>query len=456
MSIDNTLLNREIEKVLNNADGHSGNMVEIKIKAGDKWLIPIRLDYLFLARGYGTGELGDIRTIEVLIGHGDFVHDILPFKDNLLIEYTEIPLKSVGTAMDVEGKIVSKRFRGIVNAEGMQDPGLTNKTAAGTNREVLNQISALPIQIQLIDEIVYKLLMVSTGMTLRKTTTMNALLSVYTRYINLLTGRDDQRIDVIDYREGYNKTVRNQISIPDGTMVKDLHTFLQNREGGIYSTGISRYVQNQVLYIYPLYDTEAYRKNTKILNIINVPNDRFQGSEITYLDEERQLTILATGNAEALDESLSTQLQTGSAIRFANADNIMGASSLNNKNRMLVDRATNITEVAVNSLVAGVNNVRWAVDRLTSNPYKQYSDLARKQGLQLKIEWTRGSADLLLPGMPVKYRTVADDLIKVYYGVLLGVSENRISTGNGMINKRFDGILSLSIFINRMETLTSD
>lgn len=456
MSIDSTLLNKEITEVLNNKAGHSGVNIEVKIKAGELWLKPIRLDYLFLARGYGTGELGDIRTIEFLIGHGDFVYDMLPNKDDLIVELTEIPLLAASDAMDINSRIVSRRFRGIINAEGMQDPGLSNKTASVTSRESLNQISTISLQVQLIDEIVYRLMMVSTGMTFRKTTTMNALLNIYGRYINLLKGRDDQCITTIDHKNGFNPTERNQINIPDGTMVKDIHTLLQEREGGIYPTGIGRYIQNQVFYIYPLFDTEAYSKNTKLLNIINVPNERFYGTEITYLDEPRQLTILAAGSAKALDESLSTQLQTGSAVRFANADNIMSTQSRNQDNRMLIDRASNVTEVAVNELASQNNNVRWAGDRLTSNPYKQYTELARKQGVKLDIEWTKGKADLLLPGMPVKYRAVADNKIKVYYGVLLGVSENKIPSGSGMVTKRYEGIVSLSIFINRTETINND
>lgn len=453
MSIDNTLLTKEIEEVLANAQGHSGDFIEVKIKAGELWTSPYRLDYLFLSRGYATGELGDVRTIEILMPHGDFVYDLLPHKDNLLVEVSWIPLTVTGSEYDTSARIVTKRFRGIINAKGMQDPNLTNKTATANTRESLNHVSALPVQIQLIDESVYLLYMTSTGTTFRRVTPMQALLNVYSRYVGLLGDAEDTRITAIEYREGHTQEIRNQINIPDGTPFKDVHTILQDHEGGIYTTGIGRYIQNQILYVYPLFNTEDYRNNTKILNVINVPNERFTGAETTYLDSDTQLTILATGDASTVDKSLADNLQHGNALRFTDARTILTTNGITEDNRLLVDRATNLSEVSLAELGTGVNNTKWSTQRVTSNPFRQYTELARRRGVQLTLEWTKGSVDLLVPGMPVKYRTIADDLVKVYYGVLLGVTENRIPSNKGIVNTRFEGIVTMSIFINRMETL---
>ena len=132
MSVDNTLINREIENVLNNTTSHSGNLIEVKIKSGDIWTTPYMVDYTFLGRGYGTGELGDIRTVDIKLPHGDFVYDILPHKDDLLVEVSTIPLLKNSSSLDTNAKIVVKRYKGVINPSGMQDPNLTNKPAAAS------------------------------------------------------------------------------------------------------------------------------------------------------------------------------------------------------------------------------------------------------------------------------------------------------------------------------------
>ena len=47
LTVDNTLINRESENVLNNTTSHSGNLIEVKIKSGDIWTTPYMVDYTF-------------------------------------------------------------------------------------------------------------------------------------------------------------------------------------------------------------------------------------------------------------------------------------------------------------------------------------------------------------------------------------------------------------------------
>lgn len=443
------ILKKELAEIFENAEeGHFTYKTEIKIQAGEEWLIPVRIDYLYLLRDYAGGNLGDFRVVEVLMGLGDLTHLLLPFKDDLRVEVTNTPLNKTGNAINLDRPIVVKTYRGIVNTSKLVDYKVGSKMGSDPTITNLNHGTIVPVQLQLVDESVYKLLTLSCGTVFRESTTMNALLTTYSNYIKALGNRESERIEQLVVRDGYNDTVRKQINIPDGTMVKDLHQHLQNREGGIYNNGIGRFVQNNKLYVYPLYDLKAYEKNTKILNIINITSNKYEGAEITFKDDPKYITILATGNVKVYDESLVNKLDSGNAYRFGDADKLL-ANTFDQDNKVLVDRATNTYEVGVETLETGVNNIRVSNDRLTSNPYKAYSDLAKKQGRQIDVEWVKGHAELLLPGMPVKYVTADGESIDTYYGVLLGVNENRIPTNPGIITNNFNGIVTLSIFVNR-------
>lgn len=448
MSTDSTLLMREVQDIIENGEGHYNYLMDVSIRVGKEWIKPIRLDTTFLSRDYSNGQLGDIRTIEFLLGYGDLVLGLIPNRDNLLVDLTEIPLMESNSARDWDKRSVTKRYRGILNLSPGDDATLTSKHSQLTSREALNQVSLVPVQIQLVEELIYKYLMVTIGETYRQMTTKDVF--VYqTKKTNDLLGVDLP----IDFADGYNPDIKHQIPIPDGLPLKNLGHYLQENEGGIYPTGFGRYIQDERMYVYPLFDTTRYRKNTLSLNIINVPNDRYQGAEKTFKISNKHITILATGDASSLDNNLAQSLQVGNGLRWGDASKIFQNFSISKDNRMLVDRATNISEVVVKPLETGVNNVRWAKDRMSSNPYLHYTELARLQGLQIDLQWVHGDSNILIPGMPVRFMTISDNLVKTYHGVLLGVGERRTTSDSGAVVHRHVGIVNLSIFVNRFEVI---
>ena len=449
MSVDSTLLLKEIDAVLESEGGFYNNKLEVRLYVNKQWLTPVKVEYYSMSRDYSSGQLGDIINLEVQFGYGDFAHDIIPYRDDIMVELEKIPLGLLDNTQDMTSRLSVKRYKGVLSMSGNDDPTLTGKNAQLKSKEDMNQIGLATVSIQLVDEIVYKMMMVSCGETFRKVTTRDIIVSTYTRYAAMLGGNEDTKLKAIDFAEGYNKALRHQVTVPDGLPLKDLPAFVQNKEGGVYATGLGRYIQNQVLHVFPLYDTSRYGKNTKVLNLINVPNERYKGAENTFKDSPRSLTVLATGDASAIDEGLAAQVQYGNGLRFGNANSILQEYGINKDNRMLVDKASNVSEVVGDNLKDGLNNMRWSEDRMTSNPYKQYSDLARRQGLGLKMDWINGNPDLIYPGMPVKFQTISNNLIKTYHGVVLGVNELSVPSTKGVVVNRHATMCQIGIFINR-------
>lgn len=449
MSVDSTLLMEEVNRVFSQGDSYFSTRMEISICANKKWLKPIRFDYYSNVRDYSSGQLGDIRSVEFLMLLGDYTFDLLPYRDNLLVEINELPLMETNSARDWNGASIIKRYKGIMNLSGDDNTVLTNKQSAMTSKAAMNQIGMKAVSMQLVEDLIYKMMMMSFGITLRQTTTMDALVGLYNKYGKALGGSDTTRLMYHQIAPGYSTEIKHQIPFEDGMMLKDIGRYLQNDEGGVYPTGLGRYIQGQTLYVYPLFDTTQYRKNMKVLNLINVPNDRFKGSEKTFRNTKRSITVLASGDNKIEDNDIATKVQEGNGLRFADAAKILMDFSKVKNGRMLIDRASNINEVVAQPLADGLNNIRWAYDRLTGNPYKQYTTMAQKAGQPISVQWTKGNADLLEPGMPTKYQVIDGDTVKTYYGVLLGVQEDRAPTDGAAISSKFGSIITLSVFINR-------
>lgn len=449
MSMDSTLLNKEIDRITSKGSSHFSTRMEITICANKKWLKPVRFDYYQVHRDYSNGQLGDLRTVEFLMNLGDYTFDLLPYREDLMVEVVEIPLLEVGSGQDWNQPTYTTRYKGIMNLAGDDNAILTNKQSAMTSKASMNQIGMKAVTMQLVDELTYRMMMVSIGTTLKNMSPMDALIALYTFYAGKLGGTDSTRLLGKQIAPGYGTAVRHQIPFPDGMMLKDVARYLQNEEGGIYPTGCGRYIQNQILYVYSLFDTTRYRKNVKVLNIINVPNDRFKGSEKTYFDSARSITILATGENSVTDTGTATKIQDGNGLRFGDTAKIFDGFGTIKDGRMLVDRASNINEVVAQPLAGGLNNVRWAADRFTSNSAKQYTTMAQKAGQPFEIEWLKGDANLLEPGMPVKYQVIEDYTVKTYYGVLLGVTDTRAPTDAAVISAKFGSIIKLAMFLSR-------
>ena len=449
MSYDATLLNKAAERVTTEGEGYYNVRTTINIRVNNQWIKPTRFDYIHLARDYSTGALGDVRQIECLMSLGDYTYDVLPYRDNMYIDITEIPLMEGTSSRNWERRAGTKRYKAILDLKGGDNTTLTNKSPAMTTKAQMNQMGMKSVVFTLVDEVCYKLMMTTVGATLRQMTTLDMLVWLHTYYFEKLFEGSNKRIEGLNiWRENSNPDIQHQIAFPDGILLKDVPKFLQNDEVGVYPTGLGRFIQDNQLYVYPLFDVTRYQKNARVLNIINMPNERFQGSEKTFLVTPKSITIIATGNNTSDDQSTGVKIQDGNGLRFGDAAKLLFQGTVKG-NRMLLDRATNLFEVAGEKLAEGVNNVRWAAERFSSNPYKHYTTMAQKRGQPLKVQWFRSNVDLLEPGMPVRYQTLDGDTVKTYYGTLLGVNDNRIPTDPGNNVSKYDGIATLDLFLVR-------
>jgi hypothetical protein len=409
-----------------------------------QWLKPYRLDLWHLHRDYVKG-FGDAVVIEMMMGMGTYTYQLIPNRDDLQVELVFTPMAENSDKQRTDTRVTTVRLRAILMEQDNQ--ALVGRHSQATDEETLNLANYKQVQLQLVSEATYKARLQSVGRGFRKMSPMDVLRTLLTESVAMFGGKDADRIQgIASISPGFNTEVRNQIEIPHGTRLPGVCDLLQNKEGGLYPTGAGAYLQDNFWYIYSLYDTAQFKKAKKTLTVLNVPKNRYYGTERTYRVQGDALTILVAGDASALDTSFMAKLNAGNGFRVADARKLFDFGIVKD-NKMLIDRATNVFEVVTDQMKNGLNNVAWSADRATSNPYKHYTDQAARQGQQVKVEWQHGDSDLILPGMPVKFLTTDKDQLRTYYGRVHEVDEQRAPAEAGANASRYPGMVTLSLFL---------
>jgi hypothetical protein len=444
MAVDATLLLEEVGAIIESGEGIGHYRLSCMIKAGGQWFSPVKLDYVGIERDYEVG-FGENSQLSCLMGNGDYTYLILPHRENLLIDLFIEPLRE-SREVNEDGEIRQRRYRAVLLTQ--DQPNMEALSPHSSNREDMNKTGMKTVQFQLLDEALYQCRMVSVGDIFRRNTPMDVLRGILTEASGTLTLSEEERITGVDVIGGFSQTVKEQIVIPHGTPLEDVPHYLQNEEGGIYSAGLGCFLQGGLWYVYPLYNPTRTREEPRTLTIIRVPPNRYYGAERTYRVTDQQIIVVANSDVQVDEGALYQQLNEGNARRFTNADGMMSFGK-SEGNRTRLNRQENLYEFEGDQLKSEKTHARWSRERATSNPFKHYSDLARKRGRYLAIEWQRGDINLLYPGMPVKYYVAGDDELQQYDGVLLGVKEDRTPDTPGVVTQNFPASTTLKVFLTR-------
>lgn len=448
MATDATSMFKEVDAIRLEGQSRSNYGLSLQLLVNKGWIKPQRLDIWHLHRDYVAGY-GDTLVVECMIGLGTYTYQLIPNRDNLMMEVAYVPLEENSAVQRGDVRSTTRRYHAIMMNQDNQ--ALVGKHSQATDEAALNLTGFRQVQFQLVDEITFKARMHTIGRNFRKSSPMSALQYILTETITEFGGSDSRKVQGVMITDGFNTEVRNQVSIRHGMPLIEVCDYLQNKEGGLYPTGAGMYMQDNFWWVYSLYDTTRFKKAARTLTVYNVPKDRGYGSERTYRTTPNSVTIVAAGDASSLDQSLLAKLNLGNAFRVADARKLLDFGIVKD-NKMLIDRASNIFEAVSSKMRSGFNNIPWAEERATSNPYKHYTDMAKNDGQYIQVEWMHGDTDELEPGMAVKFLTVDNNVLKTYTGVLHEVDEQRAPAEAGAATGRYPAMVTLSLFL----TLSQD
>ena len=399
-----------------------------------------------LLRHYEQGY-GDQLRVSATLTEGVYVHDIIPFKNNLEGTLTRIPLaQSLQHNVNVSKSQEVYRYK-VVLYDGSNPTAAANSPIA-QDKQSMDRASIVTVDFQLLDPVIERIRLLTVGGTCRKSYGAKVIRVLLSRYSKTNELDATYALRGVDIAPNFNETIYENIPIPHGTKVVDMPHVVNELTGGIYSTGFHYYFQMGMWYLYPLYDVKRFESSQDTLTILNVPTNRMPGIENSYRKTATQLIVIATGETKLIDDSEKLQLNYGNGVRFLNANNVMRNYAKVENNKAIIDRTKIMGEAVVNERPSGDNLIVNADVRITASLYLEYSKLARRMGSIVQHQWENSDDKYLYPGMPTKLMYMKNDTAIEVTGVLIGAETNYSVTNRDPVTKRFTSTTALTVFID--------
>lgn len=446
MEIENSALMREIEEIIRSTKKpvHFNWVAQIHI--GAEFHQAFRVISIDIERDYEK-SFADQVMIKLMLPAGTYAKRIYPARSKLDIVLYRFPLNETGGGIDAEAAVQTQRYTAVMVDRG--DPIVEANAMNTPTEESLNLSDMVTIDFQLIDKTVEQLRGASVGGVYRSVSAEDVIKTLLVGASQALTTETVQRPRGVDMVEPNNKTVRTHIVVPHGLKLVELPGHIQQKCGGVYSTGLGYYLQDNYWYVYPCYNTKRLNQSVKTLTLINVPSNKFPSIERTYRVDGNNVVALVTGQVSFRDESDARQLTEGNGVRFSDADKFMDSFAELGENKVVVSRGTSTTEVISAARANGNNNVHLSPDAITANPYAQYSEMAKRNGAVLSMVWESSLQSAVFPGMLVKIMYLDSGEIKTNVGVVLKAHHYIHMRGAGMTSNRHYSNTMLSVFVER-------
>lgn len=394
--LQHSALFEEVVKIAN-SPGSPYQKVTTIIHAGGKDIIPLKSVRWDIERDY-TGSWSDAASVTVYMGAGDLMVDITPFQDDLRITMLSSPVSEFGYE-DTSVAVNAMTFKAYLGDDTDTTAEVGNDISL-QDKETANRTSIRAVNFVLEEPAVAQFRRQSTGTIAEVSPPYMVLETLLNRCCQALTLDQADKILNVDMVPASNQEPREIMIIPDNTPLPELPDYIQNKEGGIYSTGLGFYIQNRIVYLWPVYDITRYDQAARVIQVFMAPNKNSQLIDHTWKDQERTLKIYTAGIVKTVDESVDRLNNEGGGTRFTMASRLVDAPVQVGGNKMVADRSKNNSEYAAAVLGDGQAMLRSSSTRVTDNVCLEASKLAKRSSVNLIVTWLRSEPTKVTPGMP--------------------------------------------------------
>jgi len=268
----------------------------------------------------------------------------------------------------------------------------------------------LEVSLQLIDDKIYQIRHSKLNTILSgRDSTLTIEKTLHT--IAMMFGISNVHIVTPDNTNGYKHII---LSPPMG--IDTIFEYIHDKYG-VYHNGFNYYYTDDVLYIYPPYDTDQENINENI-NIYNIPEGHYSGLEAYHMIKGKNIHILS--NSEVISKDLTeVGLENfGNGITHIRADRIIDKYIVVEENGSYIkeDNLINLEMTTNKSMGDQVLNTQYREPCV--NTYKHASDIVKSNANLLLVKWFKAIPKSLYPGQKVYYHYDDEGKYSVKSGIL--------------------------------------
>lgn len=322
-----------------------------------------------------------------------------------------------------------------------------------SNNANIGDMTFREFSVQLLEPCFESVSIRTVGGVFRKANGINLIKTLLTNFST------DDEVDAItsvrgvDVVEGFNEKETEQIIIPHMTPLTKAITIINENCGGVYPTGFSYFLQNNLWFIFPPYDITRFNKTNRTITIVNLPKDRLPGIEKTYFNSSTKLIVLSTRDSKVIDNREAKTFNEGSSLRFVDASKLFDSFGTVEDNKFKVDASQNVNEMTLGTRADNMNVLRASGTRITSNKNAELSKLAMSKGFYIQLIWENSDDSLLHPGMPAKVLFLKDNQPASATGVLIESETHWVPMEKSFKHVKLQSTTAMTFFIGNEEYL---
>jgi len=397
-------------------------------------------------------QIGDQIFIDLLLPLGDYIKRLYPYRTNLEVTLTRKPLFAVSGSSNPDSDNEVERYKAIfLPAENEHPQG---QDITQYDKPSLDLADVRTVRLQLLNRSLEPLRIKTVGGVYKKVTAQDLLQALLVAESQKVLVDGKPAIDGMDLYEASNPESKAHVIVPHGTLVHYIPTYIQEQLYGVYNAGIGTYLQTynnkRLWFVYPLYNTARYTTDKKTKAVFYaVPEKDYPVVELTYRLNGDVLYALALGHKLYSDKAETDQMSQGIGFRQIDARSFMKKPVEVKKDGPEAVRNQLATEVVAVSREDNLNYAPMSENRISSNPFLQYSQVAARQGGRIDIQWYYADPNQLFPGMACQYVYLDGEEVRRVNGVILKVYAAIKLDGIGIGTKRHRTDCVISIFAEK-------
>lgn len=394
----------------------------------------LKMTSIDLIRDYAN-NIGDILRIQFKMPLGEYMVRLYPFRVNLEFTIKRILLQEGADKKEPDSLIQVERYKAVFLVD--ENPVLTASELEKVDTASLNMVDIVDVNLQLLDRSLEPIRVKSVFGVFHNVNQKQLIHTLLAGESMKIQVDGKPAIDGINIVEPDNKESRKHVVFPNGSMITNIPTFLQEKMGGVYSCGIGNYLQKyekkKLWFVYPLFNPKRF-ENTKDHRAIiySLPQDKFPAIDRSYKKDGPIVHILANAAKKYHDSADIDYMNKGSGFRMADARAFMKKPVALTEEGIKGKRPNLNFEVTAESREDGLNYAPFVPSGASSNPYKEYSKANARNVARIDFIWENCDYELLYPGMPCKYIFLDDEKPIELKGIVVFVQVLTELQGNGI------------------------